>query len=183
MPERYRRRRGAGAAAARACRRASGAVLDGLHGLVIAGGADVDPECYGQQRAGRPAPRGRPGRVGVGAVAGALARRSCRCWQSAVGCRYSTSRSAAPGAAPARRVGSDAHCPTVGEHGRHPVASPAAACWPPLLGQRGAGGDLSPSGRRTARRRSDGHRLGRRRDGRGGRMCRRWLGGRRAVAS
>jgi putative glutamine amidotransferase len=99
-----------------------GPALDGLHGLLIAGGADVDPGCYGQQRAGQTGPA-RPDRDSweLALVQAALAREL----PVLAICRGMQVLNVALGGDLVQhlpdRVGSDAHCPTVGEHGRHPI--------------------------------------------------------------
>ena len=63
---RLRRHRGAPPAAAELRMRAAAAVLDGLDGLILTGGLDVQPELYGAERHPHTDPaRARPRRVGA----------------------------------------------------------------------------------------------------------------------
>ena len=67
---------------------AAAALVERLDGLVISGGADVDPAQYGEerQRAHRRGPA-RSGRLGAGAARPRPRRPTCPPWESAVGCR------------------------------------------------------------------------------------------------
>lgn len=99
------------------------AVLDGLHGLVIAGGADVDPARYGADRDTRTGPA-RPDRDGweLALTRAALARDL----PLLAVCRGMQVLNVAMGGELVQHlpdlVGHEAHCPTVGLHARHPVS-------------------------------------------------------------
>ena len=75
-------------------------VLDGLDGLIVTGGRDVDPAAYGQRAAPRDRRRRRrqpiARRVGIRAARAAPSAVACRSWASAAARRCSTSHSAAP---------------------------------------------------------------------------------------
>jgi putative glutamine amidotransferase len=113
------------------------AVLDGLHGLLIAGGADVDPDRYNQAR-GRHTDQPRTDRDGweLALVDGALARRM----PVLAICRGLQVLNVALGGDLVQhlpdQLGSDLHCPTVGVHGRHPVALAAGTRLAALLGKQ-----------------------------------------------
>lgn len=113
------------------------AVLDGLHGLIIAGGADVDPVRYGQDRHPRTDPA-RTDRDGweLALVAGALDRdlpvlAICRGMQVLNVALGGDLLQHLPD-----QIGSDQHCPTVGVHGRHPVSFAAGSGLASILGER-----------------------------------------------
>ncbi|HEX3337378.1 MAG TPA: gamma-glutamyl-gamma-aminobutyrate hydrolase family protein [Jatrophihabitans sp.] len=98
------------------------AALDGVHGLVLAGGADVDPARYGAERDAHTGPA-RPDRDAweIALARAALDRRMpllaiCRGLQVLNVALGGDLLQHLPD-----RVGNDIHCPTVGEHGRHPV--------------------------------------------------------------
>lgn len=98
------------------------AALDGVHGLVLAGGADVDPARYGAKRDAHTGPA-RPDRD---AWEIALARTALdRGMPLLAICRGMQVLNVALGGDLLQHlpdsVGNDTHCPTVGEHGRHPV--------------------------------------------------------------
>ncbi len=92
---------------------AAGAVLDGLHGLVLAGGADVDPARYGAARdphTGAPRPDRDAWEIAL--APSRAGPRPCRCWPSAAGMQV---LNVALGGDLVQHlpdvVGNDAHCP------------------------------------------------------------------------
>jgi gamma-glutamyl-gamma-aminobutyrate hydrolase PuuD len=98
------------------------AVLDGLHGLVLTGGADVDPSRYDAPRDEHTGPE-RADRDGweIALVRAAMARDLpllgvCRGMQVLAVALGGTLVQHLPDA-----VGNDSHSPTVGIHGRHEV--------------------------------------------------------------
>ena len=98
------------------------AALDGLHGILIAGGADVDPVRYGAPRDVHTG-AARPDRDGWEM---ALARGALRRGMPVLGiCRGMQVLNVALGGTLVQhlpdQVGSDAHCPVLGVHGRHGV--------------------------------------------------------------
>jgi putative glutamine amidotransferase len=98
------------------------AVLDGLHGLLLTGGADVDPMSYGAERD----PSTGPARGDRDAWELALARAAERRGMPVLGvCRGMQVLAVAHGSPLVQHlpdvVGNDSHCPTVGIHGRHDV--------------------------------------------------------------
>ena len=113
------------------------AVLDGLHGLLIAGGADVDPDRYGQPR-GQHTDQPRTDRDGweLALLNGGLARRL----PVLAICRGLQVLNVALGGDLVQhlpdQLGNDLHCPTVGVHGRHPVALAPDSRLAGLLGER-----------------------------------------------
>ncbi len=111
--------------------------LDALDGLVLGGGADVDPARYGAPRDPRTGPP-RPDRDGweLALVDGALRRGLpvlgvCRGMQVLAVALGGSLLQHLPD-----RVGGDAHCPTVGRHGRHGVRLAAGSRLGDLLGER-----------------------------------------------
>ncbi|MDT4931157.1 MAG: putative glutamine amidotransferase [Pseudonocardiales bacterium] len=111
------------------------AALDGLHGLVLAGGPDVDPARYGAERDPHTGPA-RPGRDTweMALVRAAIDRRMpvlaiCRGVQVLNVVLGGDLLQHLPDS-----VGNDAHCPTVGVHGRHSVRLAADAKVGVLLG-------------------------------------------------
>jgi putative glutamine amidotransferase len=97
-------------------------LLDGLHGLVVAGGADVDPETYGAVRD----PKTGPARTERDGWEFALTRAAlARNLPVLAICRGMQVLNVVLGGDLIQHlpdvVGSDEHCPTVGVHGRHPV--------------------------------------------------------------
>ncbi|MDT4919041.1 MAG: putative glutamine amidotransferase, partial [Pseudonocardiales bacterium] len=96
--------------------------LDGVHGLLLAGGADVAPERYGAPRDVHTGPA-RTDRDGweLALLHAALARDL----PVLAVCRGMQVLNVALGGDLIQHlpdeVGSDLHCPLVGEHGRHPV--------------------------------------------------------------
>ncbi len=98
------------------------AALDGLHGIILAGGADVDPLQYGAPRDAHTG-AARPDRDGWEM---ALARGALRRGMPVLGiCRGMQVLNVALGGTLVQHlpdhVGSDAHCPVLGVHGRHNV--------------------------------------------------------------
>lgn len=109
--------------------------LDAVHGLLIAGGPDVDPDRYGAARATATGPA-RPERDvwELALVRAALARdlpvlAVCRGMQVLNVALGGDLRQHLPD-----EVGSDLHCPTVGVHGRHRVALAAGSTLHAVLG-------------------------------------------------
>ncbi|MGN6608043.1 MAG: gamma-glutamyl-gamma-aminobutyrate hydrolase family protein [Jatrophihabitans sp.] len=103
-------------------REAADAVLDGVHGLVLTGGADVDPERYGARRHERTGPP-RADRDGweIALAHAALDRGMpllaiCRGLQVLNVALGGTLHQHLPDI-----VGHDGHCPVVGAHARHDV--------------------------------------------------------------
>jgi putative glutamine amidotransferase len=97
-------------------------VLDGLHGLLLTGGADIDPDCYGAERD----PSTGPPRADRDAWELALARAAERRGMPVLGvCRGMQILAVAHGSQLVQHlpdvVGDDSHCPTVSVHGRHDV--------------------------------------------------------------
>jgi putative glutamine amidotransferase len=98
------------------------AVLDGLHGLLLTGGADIDPDTYGAERD----PNTGPARPDRDAWEIALARAAVWRELPLFGvCRGMQVLAVAFGARLLQHlpdvVGDDSHCPVVGVHGRHDV--------------------------------------------------------------
>jgi gamma-glutamyl-gamma-aminobutyrate hydrolase PuuD len=103
-------------------REAAEAVLDGVHGVVLAGGADVDPARYGAHRN----PHTGPARENRDAWELDLARAALeRDVPLFAICRGMQVLNVALGGSLVQHlpdaVGHDEHCPTVGVHGRHEV--------------------------------------------------------------
>src|SRR5947208_4115290 len=101
---------------------AASAALDGLHGLILTGGADIDPARYGADREARTGDA-RPDRDAWEAalVCAALDRGMptlgiCRGMQVVAVALGGTLVQHLP-----EQVGDDSHCPTIGRHGRHDV--------------------------------------------------------------
>jgi putative glutamine amidotransferase len=97
-------------------------VLDGLHGLLVAGGSDVDPQRYGAERDEHTgAPREDRDSWELALVGAALQRRL----PVLAVCRGMQVLNVALGGDLIQHlpvaVGNDSHCPTVGVHGRHVV--------------------------------------------------------------
>jgi putative glutamine amidotransferase len=113
------------------------AVLAGVHGLLISGGADVDPTRYGAAREeATQAPRPDRDAWELALVTGALAidlpvLAVCRGMQVLNVALGGDLVQDLPGA-----IGSDAHCPAVGVHGRHVVAIAAGSRLAAFLGER-----------------------------------------------
>lgn len=112
-------------------------VLDGLHGLLIAGGADLDPGRYGQPR-DEHTDQPRTDRDGweLALLDGALARRM----PVLAICRGLQVLNVALGGDLVQhlpdQLGSNLHCPVVGVHGRHPVTLTAGTRLAALLGEQ-----------------------------------------------
>jgi gamma-glutamyl-gamma-aminobutyrate hydrolase PuuD len=113
------------------------AVLHGLDGLLLAGGADVDPGRYGAPRevaTGAPRPDRDAWEI-------ALARTAIeRDLPVLAVCRGMQVLNVALGGELLQHlpdaVGSDLHCPTVGEHGRHDVRFAEASAVSGMFGER-----------------------------------------------
>lgn len=111
--------------------------LDGLHGLLLSGGADVDPDQYGAARVEATGPA-RPDRDAweIALARAAIARdlpllAVCRGMQVVNVALGGDLRQHLPD-----DVGSDLHCPTVGVHGRHAVALAAGSALASMVGER-----------------------------------------------
>ncbi|HJQ01297.1 MAG TPA: gamma-glutamyl-gamma-aminobutyrate hydrolase family protein [Jatrophihabitans sp.] len=115
----------------------TGAVLDGLHGLIVTGGADVDPDRYGQHRHPLTDPA-RTDRDGweLALVAAALERGL----PVLAICRGMQVLNVALGGDLLQHLpdllSSDQHCPTVGVHGRHPVSFADGSRLAAILGEQ-----------------------------------------------
>jgi putative glutamine amidotransferase len=98
------------------------AVLAGVHGLLLTGGADIDPACYGAERD----PSTGPARSDRDAWELALARAAEQRGMPVFGvCRGMQILAVAHGSPLVQHlpdlVGDDSHCPTVGVHGSHDI--------------------------------------------------------------
>ena len=114
---------------------AAQAVLDGLHGLLLSGGPDVDPARYGAERDGHTGPP-RPERDEWELT---LARAALGRGMPLLGvCRGMQVLAVALGGTLVQHlpdsVGNAAHCPTPGIPGRHPVKLAAGSVLAGLLG-------------------------------------------------
>jgi putative glutamine amidotransferase len=112
-------------------------VLDGLHGLLLTGGADIDPVAYGADRD----PSTGPARPDRDAWELALARAAERRGMPVLGvCRGMQVLAVAHGGALVQHlpdaVGDDSHCPTVGVHGRHDVRVAPGSRLAGIVGER-----------------------------------------------
>jgi gamma-glutamyl-gamma-aminobutyrate hydrolase PuuD len=134
-------------------------VLDGLDGLLLAGGADVDPARYGAERdIATGAPRPDRDEWELELVHAALRRELpllavCRGMQVLNVALGGTLRQHLPD-----DVGTELHCPVVGEHGRHEVHMAAGSAVAAMFGDRAQvatyhhqsvdrlGTDLEPTG-------------------------------------
>jgi putative glutamine amidotransferase len=111
--------------------------LAAVDGLLLAGGADVDPERYGAQRN----PATGPPRADRDTWELALAREAiehdvpvlaiCRGMQVLNVALGGSLRQHLPD-----QVGSDLHCPTVGVHGRHEVVAAPGSALAKIIGER-----------------------------------------------
>jgi gamma-glutamyl-gamma-aminobutyrate hydrolase PuuD len=113
------------------------AVLDGLHGVVLTGGADVDPATYGAEREEETGPA-RSDRDGWEI---ALARSALRRDQPLLGvCRGMQVLAVALGGTLIQHlpevVGDDSHRPVIGRHGRHDVRLEPGSRLAAILGGR-----------------------------------------------
>jgi putative glutamine amidotransferase len=110
-------------------------VLDGLHGLIIAGGADVDPQRYGADRGAStgPAAADRDGwelaLVTIALEIGLPLLAICRGLQVLNVALGGDLVQHLPDL-----VGTDLHCPTVGRHGRHQVELAAGSLLAEVFG-------------------------------------------------
>jgi gamma-glutamyl-gamma-aminobutyrate hydrolase PuuD len=116
---------------------AAGAVLDGLHGLALAGGADVDPARYGAVGD----PHTGPPRPVRDAWEIALTRAALdRAMPILAICRGLQVLNVVLGGDLVQHlpdvVGNDEHCPTPGRHGRHEVRTAPGSRVAALLGPR-----------------------------------------------
>jgi putative glutamine amidotransferase len=112
-------------------------VLDGVHGLLLAGGADVDPARYGADRHDATGPP----RTDRDEWELALARKAIlRDLPVLAVCRGMQVLNVALGGDLRQHlpddVGSDLHCPTVGVHGRHAVALAGGSALAGVFGER-----------------------------------------------
>jgi putative glutamine amidotransferase len=111
--------------------------LDGVHGLLLTGGADIDPAAYGAERD----PSTGPARADRDAWELALARAAERRGMPVLGvCRGMQILAVAHGSRLVQHlpdvVGDDSHCPTVGVHGRHEVKVAAGSRLAGIVGDR-----------------------------------------------
>ncbi|HEY8302276.1 MAG TPA: gamma-glutamyl-gamma-aminobutyrate hydrolase family protein [Jatrophihabitans sp.] len=111
--------------------------LDVVHGLLVAGGPDVDPARYGAERDTATGPP-RPARDAweLALVRAAIARdlpvlAVCRGMQVLNVALGGDLRQHLPD-----ELGTDLHCPTVGVHGRHAVVLAAGSVLHAVLGER-----------------------------------------------
>src|SRR3954468_20348594 len=116
---------------------AARAALDGLHGLILTGGADIDPGRYGADRDARTGDA-RPDRDGWEA---ALVHAALDRGMPTLGiCRGMQVVAVALGGRLVQHlpdtVGDESHCPTVGVHGRHDVVIAPGTRLGDLLGGR-----------------------------------------------
>jgi putative glutamine amidotransferase len=114
---------------------AAGAALDGVHGLALAGGADLDPARYGAPRD----PHTGPARPERDAWEAALARAALdRAMPILAICRGLQVLNVVLGGDLVQHlpdvVGHDGHCPTRGRHGRHEVRTAPGSKVAALLG-------------------------------------------------
>jgi putative glutamine amidotransferase len=116
---------------------AADSVLDAIDGLLLTGGADVDPERYGEPRAsatGSPRPERDAWEI-------SLARKAIQRRTPVLGvCRGMQVLNTALGGTLIQHlpdsVGHDGHCPVVGVHGRHAVDLAAGSRVAALIGDR-----------------------------------------------
>jgi putative glutamine amidotransferase len=114
-----------------------GAVLDGVHGLLLTGGADIDPASYGAERD----PSTGPARPDRDAWELALARAAELRGMPVLGvCRGMQILAVAHGSPLVQHlpdvVGNDSHCPTIGVHGHHDVKVAPGSRLAAILGER-----------------------------------------------
>jgi putative glutamine amidotransferase len=115
----------------------AGAVLDAVDGLVLSGGADVDPQQYGAQRLPATGPaRGDRDRWEIALAREAIARdlpvlAICRGMQVLNVALGGELRQHVPD-----DVGHDLHCPSVGVHGRHVVVTGVPSATNTAIGER-----------------------------------------------
>ena len=119
---------------------AAEAALDGLHGVVISGGADVDPSRYGATRD----PQTGPARPDRDAWELNLARLALRRGMPLLAiCRGMQVLNVALGGTLVQHlpdaVGSQVHCPTPGVHGRHEVNLMAGTVIQSVFGDHATG--------------------------------------------
>jgi putative glutamine amidotransferase len=113
------------------------AVLDGVGGLLLTGGADIDPASYGAERH----PSTGPARADRDAWELALARAAELRGMPVLGvCRGMQILAVSHGSSLVQHlpdvVGDDSHCPTVGAHGRHDVKVAAGSRLAGIVGDR-----------------------------------------------
>lgn len=115
----------------------SAAILDGIDGLLLAGGADVDPARYGAERAEATGPA-RPDRDEweLALTHAALERdlpllAVCRGMQVLNVALGGDLRQHLP-----HDVGTEVHCPTIGQHGRHGVRTAPGTAVAAMFGER-----------------------------------------------
>jgi putative glutamine amidotransferase len=116
---------------------AAAVAVDGLHGLILTGGADIDPGRYGDDRHSRSG-EARPDRDGWES---ALVHAAVNRGLPTLGiCRGMQMVAVALGGRLVQHlpdvVGDDSHCPTVGRHGRHDVNLATGSRIGNLLGSR-----------------------------------------------
>jgi putative glutamine amidotransferase len=112
-------------------------VLDGLHGLLLTGGGDIDPAAYGAERD----PSTGPARADRDSWELALARAAERRGMPVLGvCRGMQVLAVAHGLTLVQHlpdlVGDDSHSPMVGVHGRHEVAVEPGSRLAGIVGER-----------------------------------------------
>ena len=116
---------------------AAAAVLDGLDGLLLAGGADVDPSRYGAPRDPATGPPRRDRDAWEIALAHAAIERDVPLLAV---CRGMQVLNVALGGDLVQHLpdalGTDLHCPAVGEHGRHDVTFATGSTGSAIFGAR-----------------------------------------------
>lgn len=116
-----------------------GAALDGLDGLLLAGGADVDPARYGAARAEATGPERADRDEWELALCAAAIERDlpvlavCRGMQVLNVALGGTLQQHLPDV-----VGTELHCPTIGAHGRHDVRTASGSALAGMIGERAA---------------------------------------------
>jgi len=116
---------------------AAAVAIEGLHGLILTGGADIDPSRYGDDRH----PRSGEARTDRDGWESALVHAAVGRDLPSLGiCRGMQMVAVALGGRLVQHlpevVGDDSHCPTVGRHGRHDVNLAASSRIGNLLGSR-----------------------------------------------